>query len=77
MVRLRRFLHEQFGKALLARRVAGEQDRPLQRPPGALKLGRLLVVDLDVERRADLPHPFRGRLLARHDGIDLTNAGNS
>ncbi|MBN2974124.1 hypothetical protein JW805_19165 [Roseomonas aeriglobus] len=74
MVLLRRALQEQFGKALLPRRVTGRQDRPLQRPHGALERRRLLVVDLDAERRADLSHALQRRLLGRYDGIDLTDA---
>ena len=74
MVLLGRVLQEQFGKPLLPRRVAGGEDRPLQRSHSALELRRLLVVDLDAECRADLTHPLQRRLLLGDDGIDLTDA---
>src|SRR3546814_3493736 len=54
--------------------MAGGEDRPLQRPHGALKLRRLLTVDLHAQGGPDLTHTLKGRLLGGNDGIDLPHA---
>ena len=45
--------------------MAGGQDRSLQRADRALKLRRLLGVDLDAERRADLSDAFKYALIRK------------
>src|SRR3546814_3219171 len=54
-------LQEQLGKPFLARRGTGRQDRPFQRADGALKLRRLLRIDLGAKGCANLAHPFERR----------------
>ncbi|WP_189338623.1 hypothetical protein [Sphingobium sp. SCG-1] len=73
-VLLGRVLQELRRELFLPRRVPGWQDGALQGADGALKLHRLLVVDLNPKRRADLPHARERRLLGRDNGIDLSDA---
>src|SRR3546814_1801447 len=74
MVLFGRVLDEKLGKPLLPGRMAGGEDRPLQRPHGALKLRRLLTVDLHAQGGPDLTHTLQGRLLGGNDGIDMQHA---
>src|SRR3546814_13465751 len=74
MVLFGRVLDEKLGKPLLPGRMAGGEDRQLKRPHGALKLRRLLTVDLHAQGGPDPTNTPTGRWLGGNDGTDLPHA---
>src|SRR3546814_1476421 len=50
------------------------EDRAFKSPDSPLELRALLHVDLHRQRRADLAHALKRRLLRRYDGLNLARS---